>query len=87
MKMSSKNEVKVKLGYGDSTTRTYTMPFNGNINDTAPVKAAITAFNTAASISGSDVKRTFVSDDGSQTTGIVEAQIVVTTEEVLYNAN
>lgn len=82
--MSTTTAIKVTMAYSDANSRTYSIDDVGTV-DVASVKAAITAFNQAASIEGSNVKKTFVSDEGAPVTSITQGRIVQTTEEVLYN--
>lgn len=84
--MSGTTALKLTMLYSDSDTRTYT------INDLDSekividdVKTKIKAFNQAAATDNSDVKKTFISDDGYNVTEISEAEIVTTTEEVIYS--
>ena len=49
------------------------------------VKTKIQAFNTAAAISGSDVAKTFLSENGAPVSGIINAEIVTVEEQVIYN--
>lgn len=78
--------MKATLTYTDATERTYTIP-NDNLSeeDAATIRAAVAAFNAQASVAGSNVYQTFVSEDGYPPSAITNAQIVITTEEVIYN--
>ena len=85
--MSTKNSIKIKLIYGDYTERTYSMdcPVEPNQDLVTYMKERINAFNTAANTADSTVQQTFISDNGSPTTGVSEAVIETQTEEVIYN--
>jgi len=80
------------MGYGDLTTRIYTIDINHIPNTSTDMntyldhaKTQITAINTAAANTSSSVANTFVSKSGAKFTGIIEASIVITQEEVLYS--
>lgn len=84
--------LKVKMGYGDLTTRIYTINVDHIPSASADMnaylehaKTQITAINTAAQDTTSSVANTFVSKSGAKFTGVIEASIVISQEDVLYN--
>lgn len=90
---STTNEVKLKLLYGDSTTRTYTIPVD-NEEHLNNVKSRIIQINkhdqtVPESVQAyySDMQYTFVSDKNYHFTKITSGQIVITEEDVIYDAN
>lgn len=83
--MSTTLVIKTTLVYADANTRTYTIPATSTITPAA-AKAQIAAFNAAAATGTSDINKTFVSDTGQPVTMISEADLVRTTEEVIYSA-
>lgn len=82
--MSTTTVIKPTLIYSDASTRTYSITAPAAL-DPAQVKTQIAAFNGAASTGTSDINKTFVSDFGYPVTMIREAEIVITTEEEIYN--
>lgn len=82
--MSTTTAIKITMAYQDASERTYTINDVGTLVPT-DVKTAILAFNSAASVDNSNVKKTFVSNDGAAIISITKAQIVQSTEEVIYN--
>lgn len=87
--MAQVNSVKIKIAYEDATSRNYT--FNGvedyNLED---VKDKVIALNNAITSSTADglaFKETFVSDSGAQVKAITTATIIITEQEVIYNAS
>lgn len=89
--MSTFNKsLKVKMGYGDLTTRIYTIDINHIPNESMTnyltyAKAKIEAINTAAQDTNSSVANTFVSKSGAKFTGIIEGSVVISQEDILYN--
>ena len=82
--------LKLKLGYQNTSTRTYSIKITDQSYSDATyrenAKAKIRAFNTAAANSESSVAQTFVDGEyNSPTTGIIEASVVKVEEEVIYN--
>lgn len=80
--------IKLELGYADGDTRSYSIRHPNDNYDSdfiSHMKTRIAAFNEAAGTENSAVKKTFISDGGSPTTGIVGAEIVVVSEEVIFN--
>lgn len=78
--------MKLKLAYGDATTRNYSIADVNPSIDTTFVKGKIKAFNEQADTTDSAVQKTFISDNGYHVTSIIEAEIITTVEEVIYNA-
>lgn len=75
--------VKLKLVYSDATTQTIT--FNDVDSSVLPnVKAKVKAINAYMPPA---FAYTFVSKNGAPCTMISQAQLVFTTEEVIYNAS
>lgn len=87
MSSTTTNTINVKLTYSDYTDRTYKIPVRGEMSQETynAAKEQIRAFNTAAANVGSSVKQTFVSVNGQPVTGITDATLVTTEEEVIYN--
>lgn len=82
--------LKTKMGYADMSSRIYNINIdhipNAQMNDFVTYATGrITAINTAAADQTSSVANTFISNDGAKFTGIVEAAVVITDEEILYN--
>lgn len=80
------NEVEVTVGYGDYTSRKYTLPWNSETMTEASIAAAASAFNSAAQTEGSSVKQVFLSDGGSPIIGVTKVEAVTETSEVIYDA-
>lgn len=74
--------VNAKMSYADYTERTYKIPWNGNNDVTAKIKA----FNTAAASQSSSVQQTFLSENGAAVVAITDATTVIKTEEEIYHA-
>ena len=75
--------VKLKLAYSDATSQTVT--FNDVDSGELPgVKSKVKAINANMPAA---FAYTFISKGGAPCTMISQAQIVVTTEEVVYNAS
>ena len=72
------------MTYTDYSDRTYNLPTE-YLQQADAVKAKIAAFNTAATITGSDVAKTFLSENGAPVSGITAAEIVTVEEKVIYN--
>lgn len=85
--MATTNTINLKVGYEDYTERTYKIPYVGTstMNYDAVV-TKIKEFNTAASTQDSNVKQTFLSENGAQITGITDATIVRREETEIYHA-
>ena len=79
--MSSVRSVKLKLAYSDATSQTIT--FN-DVGDASGVKSKVKAINANMPAA---FAYTFISKGGAPCTMISQAQIVVTSEEVVYNAS
>lgn len=76
--------MNVELTYMDYAKRTYKIPYQSG-QTTAAAKAAIANFNTAAQTDGSDVRQTFISENGAPVASINSATIVERTEDVIYS--
>lgn len=84
MSVSVTNSIKLTMLYEDFTERTYSIPVYNTPNPTS-VKENVWAFNDDASISGSDLQKTFISENGLPVMQISTAQIVTVEEEVIYS--
>lgn len=84
--MATTNTVEVTVGYGDYTSRKYTLPWDTETMTTASISAAAAAFNTAASTENSTVKQVFLSDGGAPISGVTKVATVTETTEVIYSA-
>jgi len=83
MAATTVRSVKLKLAYNDATTQTIT--FNDvEAGVLGGVKAKVKAINANMPAA---FAYTFISKNGAPCTMISQAQIVVTTEEVVYNAS
>ena len=80
------NKIKLTAIYTDYEERTINIPNKYGFEDHASIKAAIANFNAAAASIGSSVNQTFVSNGGASIARIKAAEIVETTEEVIYSA-
>lgn len=79
-------EVKAKIVFADSTSRTYSIPID--LEDVSDVKTRAKELNnkTGTGAQYTDaMKATFVSDSGSPMTKIGGVTVTTTTEEVIYN--
>ena len=86
MSTVSKSTIKLTAIYTDYEERNINIPNNFAPEDSASIKAAISNFNTAAASVGSSVNQTFVSNNGASIARIKAAEVVDTTEEVIYSA-
>lgn len=83
--------LKLKLGYQNTSTRTYSIKITDQSYSDATyrenAKNKIRAFNAAATADSlSSVAQTFVDGEyNSPTTGIIQASVVKVEEEVIYN--
>lgn len=80
------NKIKLTAIYTDYEERTINIPNKYGFEDYASIKSAIANFNAAAASIGSSVNQTFVSNGGASIARIKAAEIVETTEEVIYSA-
>lgn len=78
--------MQVELTYTDYDTRTYKIPFQNNTAEgIAAAKTALRNFNQAAQTDGSDVKKTFISNNGASVASINSATLIQRTEDVIYS--
>lgn len=82
--MSSTNEARIKMAFDDSTEKTFVLP---EIETSALqyVKPRIQAINNGTATNVEDLRQTFVSNGGASFVSISGAQIIQTTEEVVYS--
>ena len=86
MSTTTTNKIKLTAIYTDYEERTFNIPNNWQPEDYASIKSAIANFNTAAASIGSSVNQTFVSNGGASIARIKAAEVIETTEEVIYSA-
>lgn len=81
--MSTTRQVALTLAFKDATDRTF--KFNGvEAANLSRVKAKVVAINANMP---EHFAKTFVSDSGAECIMVSKAQIIVTEEEVIYNAS
>lgn len=76
--------IQIEMTYGDYSTRNYKIPMTDEATATT-AREQIAAFNEAASVSGSSIANTFISENESPVVRISSGTIIQTTEEVLYS--
>lgn len=76
--------INATLLYSDYSERTYKIPMTDEATDTT-AKEAIIAFNEAAQNNNIAITQTFISDNGAPVTGIKDAVVIRTTEDVIYS--
>lgn len=79
--MSTSNDVMLTMTYEDATTRNITFKNVPNSN-LGGVKNKVKAINSNMS---TNFKGTFISENGSPVLKIGKAQVIQTTEEVIYS--
>lgn len=84
--MATTNSVDVTVGYGDYTSRKYSLSWNAETMTTASIAAAASAFNSAAQTENSSVKQVFLSDGGAPIVGVTKVEAITETTEVIYDA-
>lgn len=79
------NEIKAKIVFEDTTSRTYTIQVDAN--DVSGIKTRVKEINNSTGTGAqytAPMKSTFVSDTGSPMTKIGAVTVVRTEEEVIY---
>lgn len=79
--MSTNNNVMLTMAYEDATTRNVTFQ-DVDAENLANVASKVKAINDNMS---TNFKGTFVSNDGAAVMKISKAQVIQTTEEVIYS--
>lgn len=83
---TTSDTMQVELTYTDYDTRTYKIPFqNYTAEGIAAAKTAIRNFNQAAQTENSEVRQTFISNNGASVASINSATLIHRTEDVIYS--
>lgn len=85
--MSTVNKLNITFSYSDATKRTYAITLPHQTLDatiTAYITQKVGDLKTAARDTNSNVRKTYVSENGNPVIDIATASIVTTEEEVIY---
>lgn len=85
--MSTVNKISITFAYSDANKRTYSITLPHQTLDAAVgtyITEKVQALKTAAQTANSNVRKTFVSEEGNPVIDIATASIITTQEEVIY---